>query len=177
MRAIWGKAGLVLAIGLALGACSRNSEPRLLNIASSTEGPDEFAILPNKPLQQPQDFAALPPPTPGGANRVDPTPQADVAIALGGRPQVARGGVPAADGGLLAHATRYGVESGIRERLAAEDLNFRRRKDGRILERMFNVNVYFRAYARQALDQYAELERFRRAGIRTPAAPPEPYGN
>ena len=28
------------------------------NIASSSQGPDEFAILPNKPLQQPEDFTA-----------------------------------------------------------------------------------------------------------------------
>jgi hypothetical protein len=42
------------------------------------------------------------------------------------------------------------------------------------LERLFNVNVYFKAYKKQELDQYRELERFRRAGIRTPAAPPDP---
>jgi hypothetical protein len=41
-----------------------------------------------------------------------------------------------------------------------------------VLERLFNVNVYFRAYQRQSLDKYAELDRFRRLGVRTPAAPP-----
>jgi hypothetical protein len=46
--------------------------------------------------------------------------------------------------------------------------------DGRLLERLFNVNVYFKAYRSQELDQYLELQRLRRLGIRTPAAPPDP---
>jgi hypothetical protein len=36
------------------------------------------------------------------------------------------------------------------------------------------VNVYFRAYRPFALDQHRELERLRRAGLRTVAAPPDP---
>jgi hypothetical protein len=164
---------LVFMASLALSACSRNKEPRLLNIASSTQGPDEFAILPNKPLVQPTDFATLPPPTPGGANRVDPTPNSDAIAALGGNPAaVSRGGIPSTDASLVNHAARYGVSNGIRQQLAAEDLRFRQRKDGRLLERLFNVNVYFRAYKRQSLNKYAELERFRRLGVKTPAAPP-----
>ncbi len=166
---------VLLAASVALSACSRNSEPRLLNITSTTRGPDEFAILPNKPLQQPESFSELPPPAPGARNLVDPSPNEDAIAALGGNPAaVARGGIPAADGGLVSYASRFGVNGGIRQQLAAEDLEFRRRNNGRPLERMFNVNVYFRAYRRQALDQYAELERFRRLGVRTPAAPPEP---
>ena len=66
-----------------------------------------------------------------------------------------------------------GRSEAIRTELAEDDLEFRRRNNGRVLERVFNVNVYFRAYKRQSLDQYAELERFRRLGVRTPAAPPE----
>ncbi len=174
MRAVSNGILLVFMASLALTACSRNPEPRLLNIKSSTRGPDEFAILPNKPLQQPANFTELPSPAPGTQNLVDPTPNADAIAALGGNPAVvARGGVPAADIGLINHASRFGVSTEIRQTLAAEDLAFRQRKDGRPLERLFNVNVYFRAYERQSLDQYAELERFRRLGVRTPAAPPE----
>jgi len=178
MRAIGriNMSGRLLIALLALSvvtACSRNNEPRLLNISSSTQGPDEFAILPNKPLQSPENFAALPAPTPGGANRVDVTPNEDAIAALGGNPAaVSRGGIPSSDGNLVNHASRYGRSGNIRAQLASEDLDFRRRKDGRVLERLFNVNVYFRAYKQQALDQYAELERFRRIGVRTPAAPP-----
>lgn len=157
--------GLVL---LALSACGRN-DPRLLNIAASGEGPDEFAILPTRPLEMPPSFTELPTPTPGGANRTDPDPEADAIAALGG--DITR--APQA-GGLVGYASRFGVSAGIRETLAAEDLEYRRRNDGRLLERIFAVNVYHRAYRPLALDRYAELERMRRAGIRTPAAPPEP---
>jgi hypothetical protein len=171
---------MVLAVAgtamLVLSACSRSDEvPNLMNIRSSTQGPDEFAILPPKPLQMPEDIAALPEPTPGGTNRTDPTPNADAVAALGGTLRPA-GGLPASDGALYAHAARYGVTGGIRETLAAEDLEFRRRNDGRLLERIFNVNVYYRAYQDQSLDQQAELWRWRNAGARTPSAPPPQDG-
>jgi hypothetical protein len=42
------------------------------------------------------------------------------------------------------------------------------------LERLFNVNVYYRAYKKQSLDQHVELERWRRAGVRNVGAPPDP---
>jgi len=162
----------VIAVSM-VTACSRNREPRLLNIESNTSGPDEFAILPNKPLQEPENYSALPPPTPGGSNRTDVSPHGDAIVALGGNPAAVSRGIPASDGGLINHASRYGRSGTIRQQLAAEDLKFRRRKNGRPLERMFNVNTYFRAYRRMSLDQYAELERFRRLGVRTPAAPPD----
>lgn len=169
---------LTVAVGalVALSACSRpESVPKLMNITSTTQGPDEFAILPPKPLEMPQDIAALPEPTPGGANRTDPTPNADAIVALGGSLRPA-GGVPASDGALYAHAARYGATGGIRDTLATEDLDFRRQNDGRLLERIFNVNVYYRAYADQSLDQQAELWRWRQAGARTPSAPPPQDG-
>ncbi len=167
------KGSLTVALALALAACSGSErEPQLYNLRSDSGGPDEFAILPTKPLEIPEDLASLPEPTPGGANLTDPTPEADAYAALGGNAAaLARGG---ADGGLIRHATRYGVDPGIRAELAAADLEWRRANDGRLLERLFNVSVYFKAYRRFELDQHAELERFRRAGIRTPAAPPEP---
>jgi hypothetical protein len=160
-------AGAALAM---LGACAPR-EPILMHAAQTHRGPDEFAILPTRPLESPPDFNSLPPPAPGGRNLVDPDPRADAYAALGGRAQAA--GVPAADAALLAHTTRHGVDPGIREQLAAEDLEFRRRNRGRILERLFGVNVYHRAYGRaQGLDQDTELERWRAVGRRTPAAPP-----
>lgn len=165
--------GLIAAAALALAACERG-EPQLMNIRSNTASPDEFAILPTKPLLMPDDLRALPPPTPGGPSRTDPTPVADAIAALGGNPAARDRGVPAADAALLAHAQRHGVDPGIRERLAAEDYEFRSRNRGRVLERAFNVNVYFRAYRAMALDRYAELARWRLLGVRTPAAPPDP---
>ncbi len=165
---------LVIGTMLALAACGNSDEePNLLNIKQPrSEGPDEFSVLPTKPLQMPEDIASLPEPTPGGSNLTDPTPEADVAQALGGNSEVlAR---RSNDGALLAYAGRHGVDPQIRPRLAAADLEFRRKNDGRLLERLFNVNVYFQAYEEMELDQYAELERLRRAGIRTSAVPPDP---
>lgn len=164
---------IITAVLFALGACGGAEEPNLLNISQPrSEGPDEFAILPTKPLEMPEDMAALPAPTPGGTNLTDPTPFADATTAMGGNPEVLtrRSG----DGALVAYAGRYGVDPNIRSELAAADLEFRRQNDGRLLERLFSVNVYFRAYEPLALDQYAELERLRRLGIRTSAVPPDP---
>ncbi|QYK42251.1 MAG: DUF3035 domain-containing protein [Paracoccaceae bacterium] len=168
MRA--GRFGLGLAGGavMLLAACD-GGEPRLMNLRSTTSGPDEFAILPPKPLSLPPSFAELPEPAPGGTNLTDPNPTDDAIAALGGRPGAGVGG----DAGLMSHAGRYGRSAGIRDQLAAEDLEFRGRNRGRPLERLFGLNVYIRAYQPQALDQDAELARWRRAGVRTPSAPPE----
>jgi len=168
MRPLRAFTGLSVIL-LMLVACG-NADPRLMNLRNTEAGPDEFAILPNRPLEMPTELAALPPPTLGGANRADPNPEGDAIAALGGN--AARAGGIGND--LMGYATRFGVTPGIRETLAAEDLDYRRRNDGRLMERLFNVNVYYRAYRPLALDRYAELERLRRAGIRTPAAPPEP---
>ena len=166
---------LVAAVAAALSACSRDETPELMNIRSQTRAPDEFAILPTKPLELPEDFAALPEPTPGGTNITDPTPEADAVAALGGDPAALdRTGIVARDGALVNHAARFGVASDIRTVLAAEDLEFRQRNNGRLLERAFNVNVYFRAYRRMSLDQHVELERWRRAGVKNVGAPPDP---
>ncbi|HMO06428.1 MAG TPA: DUF3035 domain-containing protein [Paracoccaceae bacterium] len=173
MRA--GRAGLVLA-GLAalwLAACGdRDGEPRLMNLRQSGDGPDEFAILPPKPLQMPASLTELPDPTPRGTNLTDPTPNEDAIAALGGRP----GAGAAGDAGLIGHTGRFGRTAGIRETLAAEDLEYRRDNRGRILERLLSVTVYYRAYRPQSLDQQAELQRWRAAGVRTPSAPPRKPG-
>ena len=175
MAALRSPARLILAAGtvLVLASCAGSGEPNLLNINQPrAEGPDEFAVLPSKPLETPPDLAALPAPTPGGRNLSDPTPQTDAVLALGGNPAALTR--RASDGALIAHAGRFGVDQNIRAELAAADLEYRRNNDGRLLERLFNVNVYFRAYEPLSLDQYAELERLRRAGMRTSAVPPDP---
>ncbi|MFM2389451.1 MAG: hypothetical protein RLZZ437_1006 [Pseudomonadota bacterium] len=162
---------LALTACAMLAACGNDDNPILMNLRPQGNGPDEFAILPPRPLQLPTDLAALPPPTPGGTNLTDPTPKEDAIIALGGTPQAA-GSIPAADAGLVTYASRGGVAPGIRATLAAEDLEFRRDNNGRVLERLFDVNVYFKAYRNQSLDQQAELAFWRSRGARTPSAPP-----
>lgn len=171
MLAYRGALAIATVAMLTLTACGGDKTPNLMNVRSATNGPDEFGVLPPKALELPEDLAALPEPTLGGANRTDPRPLDDAILALGGTPG-AVGVIPAADGALIRHGTRYGTAAGIRETLAAEDLEYRRKNDGRLLERLFNVNVYFKAYKKQSLDQQAELRRWRRAGVRTPSAPP-----
>ncbi len=167
--------GRYVAIGtgvLLLAACSSQTQPDLLQFPKSGRGPDEFSIQLTKPLQTPASYSALPAPTPGGTNITDPTPRADAVAALGGRASATGGGIPASDGRLVTFASRYGVAGNIRQQLAAEDLAFRRVNNGRPLERLAKVNVYFDSYARMSLDQHRELARWRKAGARTPSAPP-----
>lgn len=167
MRKAWGV--LAAAALVALSACgASNREPNLMNLRSSTEGPDEFAILPPKGLSEPPDLTALPEPTPGGANLTDQNPRADAIVALGGTP-----GAGVGDQALVNYASRHGVTADIRAVLAAEDLRWRQTNGGRPLERLFRVNTYFKAYQRFSLDVWAELARWRAAGVQTPSAPPE----
>lgn len=145
-----------------------------MNLRSQTRGPDEFSVLPTKALQMPDSLAELPQPTPGGTNITDPTPEADAVAALGGNPVALAQETPSAgNAGLVNYAARYGRSAGIRQTLAAEDLEWRRRNDGRILQRLFRTNVYYNAYAPMSLDQYAELEYWRARGVRNVGAPPE----
>ncbi|MBB1492107.1 MULTISPECIES: DUF3035 domain-containing protein [unclassified Paracoccus (in: a-proteobacteria)] len=156
---------------LALAACA--GDGRLMNLTASDDGPEEFAIVPTRPLQMPPDLAQLPAPTPGGANLTDPNPEGDAIAALGGNPgHLAQQGIGAGDGALVAHAARAGVTQGIRQVTAAEDQAIRARRGRRPLEVLAGTNVYHRAYEPQTLDSEAELERWRRTGVQVPTAPP-----
>jgi hypothetical protein len=130
MRAGYGRAVIAVAAMVTLAACGGKGDPQLMNLRTG-QGPDEFAIVPPKALEMPESLADLPEPTPGGFNRTDQTPEADAAVALGGKPSA---------------------------------------------ERLFNLNVYYRAYSKQRLDQQAELARWRALGVRTPSAPPRQQG-
>jgi hypothetical protein len=156
---------------LMLSACAQKSDPRLSERREVSGGPDEFNVLPVKPLQQPESYTALPEPTPGGTNITDPTPKADAIVALGGRLQSEVGGIPSADAALIAHTMRHGTTEDIRATLAEADAKIAPGGRRGVLG-LFRSNRYFRAYANQALDAYAELERLRALGLRTPSAPP-----
>ncbi len=167
---------LTLVAALALSACGsyeRDITMRLLE--QGGEGPDEFGILPSKPLEAPTDYAALPAPTPGQANRTDRNPRAEGIAALGGNAARAdAAGVPASDGALVRHASRNGTNPNVRAELAAEDEKFRSRKSRFTKIRIFKQDTYAKAYKRQTLEPYGEWFKYRRSGARTPAAPP--YG-
>ncbi|KAA8609716.1 hypothetical protein AL036_03025 [Salipiger aestuarii] len=170
-------AQVALMLGVTgLAACSPGERDiRLHRLKTNSGQPEEFAILPTKPLQTPPNFAELPAPVPGAANRTDPTPKADAVAALGGNPaRLAETGAPAGDGALIGTASRFGRDPQIRTRLAAEDLAYRKRKS------LFSYKIvpqdeYYDAYRSQWLDTYAVLDAFRRAGARTPSAPPQGY--
>ncbi|PUB17595.1 DUF3035 domain-containing protein [Yoonia sediminilitoris] len=166
MRAI-----ILSALAIVTMTACANTDRNLRDLRASGGGPDEFAVIPQRPLLVP-DTNLLPEPTPGGTNLADPTPNADAIAALGGS-QTAQftGGVPARDTALVTQASRYGVDADIRSELAAADAAFRK---GRSRLNIFNPlgrDRYFPAYARQALDAFAELARLRSLGVNTPAAP------
>ncbi|MBV2360138.1 DUF3035 domain-containing protein [Thalassococcus sp. CAU 1522] len=168
-------APMILIAGLAgLTACSGERDIRLHDLRTNSGRPEEFSIVPRKPLETPPSFAELPQPTPGGANRTDQTPLADAVAVLGGNPArlTPGAGIPAGDAAIVSRASRFGRDATIREKLAAEDLDFRTRRS-RFTWSIVPTDEYFRAYRRQSLDAYQWLDRYRRAGARTPAAPPE----
>jgi len=162
---------LVLAACLGLGACAGQGVG-LRDLSINGSGPDEFSVLPSRPLEIPQNLDTLPPPAPGAGNRADRYPVGEGIAALGGDPAASLPGpAPSADAALIAEASRSGVAPGIRRTLAAEDAQFRARRSG--WGGWFSGgDRYYRAYASQSLNADAELERFRRAGIPVPSAPP-----
>lgn len=159
----------LLALTVLLSACGgdREDSPGLMNLRAPHSGPDEFAIMPSKPLQMPTDMANLPTPEPGGANLADRNPLDEAVVALGGRP-----GAGGNDAALVAAAGRHGVNPGIRAELAAEDAAFRAGKKPKLLERLFGKSTYHEAYSPQTTSPNTELERWRQIGTRTPSAPP-----
>ena len=165
------KALFGFGIAVLLAACTP-SERGLRDLRNNGGGPDEFSVLPVNPLVLPEDVATLPTPTPGGTNRSDRAPNAEAIAALGGDTNaLVAGGIPAGDSALVTAASRNGADPSIRATLASEDAAFRKRKSRFGIFR--GRDSYFRAYSRQALDAFAELERFRNAGVATPTAPPQ----
>lgn len=170
---------MILGAALALAACTGGGPDGSLNLRdlrSTGGGPDEFSVLPGKPLEAPADFASLPTPTPGGSNLTDQHPLADGIAALGGRPSALEAqGVGSNDVALVRHAARNGVEGDIRMTLAAEDKAFQQRRSRFTRIRLFrDVDRYHEVYQNEMTDPYAELARFRRMGVSTPSAPPPP---
>jgi hypothetical protein len=161
---------LIIVLPLMLAACANTG---LRDLRNDSAGPDEFKIKPVKPLEEPSDYSALPPPTPGSSNLSDRSAINEGVVAFGGRPEAAGGGIPASDGALVRHAGRNGVDPNIRANLAETDAAFRKRKQRFTQFRIIPVDRYDQAYRRQALNPFDEQARWRNAGARTPSAPPK----
>ncbi len=167
------RAVILVTATATLAACGADRDIRLRSFNSNAGGPEEFAILPTKPLEAPKNMTDLPPPTPGEANRTDLTPKKDAVAALGGKPSALnRTGIPASEGSLVAYAGRNGRDQNIRGTLAKEDESFRRRQSFLTKIRIVKVDRYYQAYRRETLDGQSTATRWRRAGAPTPTAPP-----
>jgi hypothetical protein len=158
--------GLALAALVGLSACGEGGAAGALRSAGFVGGtPDEFMVLPTRPLEVPNDLNVLPPPTLGGPNRVDVQPQVEAVTALTGRPP----GEGASGAALVA---RVGpADPNIRATVAAENAEFAQSNGGRLFERWFGNNPRGVAYRSQTLDASAEYLRLRALGVGVPAAP------
>ncbi|MEX0327392.1 MAG: DUF3035 domain-containing protein [Ruegeria sp.] len=162
---------LILTLAAAVAGCSN---PGLRDLQPPGPGPDEFSVLPVKPLTQPKDYAFLPAPTPGGGNLTDPTPKADAVVALGGNeaalnPNTA---VPSSDAALVTASSRYGVPANTRQVVEEDDTAFRKRRGRWTGLRLFPVDRYAQVYERQSIDPFSATEAARQRGLETPSSPP-----
>lgn len=161
------RALVAAALLLALGACEGGLAGGLRS-SGVVSAPDEFMVLPTKPLEMPANLAALPPPTPGAPNRVDLRPHAEAIAGLTGRP-----GVPGNADGTVLVARAGAREPGIRQTLAVEDAEWRATHRGLLLERWLSNDQDAVTYQPMVLDAPAEFRRLRAAGVGVPAAPPK----
>ena len=133
MRAARALAWAALAVApLALGGCAEGGLAGGLRAAGIRGTPDEFMVLPTRPLEMPENLSALPPPTPGAVNRVDYRPRQEAVAGLTGRPAV-----NTASGAALVAAAGP-RDPAIRSELAAEDVEWRQTHHGLLLERVFS---------------------------------------
>jgi len=162
---------VALTLAAAVAGCSNQG---LRDLDPPGAGPDEFSVLPVKPLTQPKDYAFLPAPTPGGGNLTDPNPKADAVVALGGNAGALNpnGAVPSSDAALVTASSRYGVPANTREVVQAEDDAFRKRRGRLSGWRLFPVDRYAQVYEREAIDPFAVTDVARQSGIETPSSPP-----
>ena len=149
-----------------IAACS-SDDARLRDLYDVGTGPEEFAVLPSKPLIIPSNLRELPVPDETVGNLADPTPKRDLIEKLGGSLDESKI-VPKKDKGLLNYVSRAGVNSNIREELAVEDRKFLRRMVVFTSVKLFRVDRYNQIYRNMTLSAPKELERWRSLGVRTP---------
>ncbi|WP_171101579.1 MULTISPECIES: DUF3035 domain-containing protein [unclassified Ruegeria] len=166
------RAIIALTLAVAVAGCGEQS---LRALQPPGPGPDEFSVLPVQPLTQPQDYAFLPAPTPGGTNLTDPNPKAEAVAALGGNPNALNPNtaIPSSDAALVTASSRYGVPANTREVVAAEDAEYLKRRGFWSRWRLFPVDRYAEIYDRQAIDPQAQTSALRAQGVETPSSPPE----
>ena len=158
---------LLMLAPLALAACGEGGLAGALRSSGAVSTPDEFMVLPTRPLEMPQNFTALPPPKPGTVNRVDYQPHVEAIAGLTGAP----GPAGNADGAVLV-AEAGPRQPGIRQQLAIEDIEWQNTHHGLLIPRLIAKDKATVTYQPMILDSAAEYERLRSAGIEQPPAPP-----
>jgi hypothetical protein len=160
-------ATLALAGALALAGCAEGGLGTYLRDSGIAQTPDEFMVLPTRPLEMPANLSALPPPTPGAPNRVDYQPNAEAVAGLTGRQGTAR----TADGGAIVARTGAG-SPGIRQVVAIENAEYAADNPGKLLERWFSRDQTALTYRGQTLDAASNFEAMRAQGVGVPMPPP-----
>lgn len=164
---------LMLTLGVSITACGSGNSvfDKNGNFKIKDAGPDEFSIIPTKPLEIPEDTVTLPEPTLGSKNRVDVEPELDAIVALGGKPERLESDLIANDEqALIAAASRNGVSGNIREQIAADAKVVERKKRPNVFQRIIGHTSRVKAFESEAIDPSAETHRLRRQGVRTPSA-------
>ncbi|NNU79580.1 DUF3035 domain-containing protein [Halovulum dunhuangense] len=164
----------LIAVAVLAGCGGGAGDDRTLidRIASSSNvAPNEFAVLPQKPLVLPDDLTALPEPVPGATSRADLTPNADALRALSG--QDGRAAPIGSDNALLATVGAGQARPDIRAVLAAEDAAYREDNRGLPLDRLLGRVTERDIYEDELLDPEAELRRLRAQGVWVPQLPAE----
>lgn len=173
MRQYAVKSVLLVAFVASVSACDRGGGGNtvLSNLRQSSIAPDEFLVVPQKPLETPDNLASLPLPAPGQTNRVSIDFEENLLKALGGRGQ-SSARVPASETALVnAARSQFGTTENIREILQAEDQEFREARRDRIA-RLARERRAGSIYDFMLLDPLAEVERLREMGVKAPAVPP-----
>ena len=161
---------LVIATVGILAACTRGGDGRVLNLRQSAIAPDEFLVVPQKPLETPSDLTSLPAPEPGATDLVTIDFERNLLEALGGR-AVSPTAAPARDAAFVgAVRSSGGSTPDIRTVLREEDQAFREARKGR-LERLAQQRQAVTLYDSMLLDPTAETLRLRALGVKVPALP------
>ena len=167
----WSTCAMIMLLTVAVGCSRDDSNPDLVQYRS-TSGPDEFSVTVYPPVSKPTQAAPLPVPAPGAPARAAISPSDRAIRLLGGTPQSGADlGISQRHASLMTHIAGLGVQPGIRDTLAREDLEFRRGRGAKPVERMFSYSVYFRAYQPMSLEPIAESQRLVELGLPTTTIP------
>lgn len=169
---------------LALAGCSQIGDP-IEAIGARRPAPDEFKVVPRKPLVVPPTLAqatALPTPDPGRPSPLEPDPAADAVAALTGttatpRP-TATTSISAGESALLSAADAASSNPEIRTQLESDRLAAETADANEPYEPPSLVELFFGKDEEEealdpaiALDAIAESQRLQREGVAAPNDP------